>query len=124
MLEILRDSYLWAPCNAVLSDEDKQRLMSAQEGDEFTPSDDIRLIPDILQNGEAFFFPSFTSVEKMGKYGSHFSKVQKHMLEIISMARNNEKKLAGIVINAFSGPFILDKEIWDIVEKIKSRIFD
>lgn len=124
VLEILRDSFLWVPCNAVLSDEDQQRLLSVQEGDEFTPSDDIRLIPDTLQNEEAFFFPSFTSVEKMGEYGSHFSKVQKHMLEIISMARNNEKELAGIVINAFSEPFVLDKEVWDIVEKMKSRICD
>lgn len=124
VLEILRDSFLWVPCNAVLSDEDQQRLLSVQEGDEFTPSDYIRLIHDILHNGEAFFLPSFISVEKMGEYGSHFSKVQKHMLEIISMARNNEKELAGIVINAFSEPFVLDKEVWDIVEKMKSRISD
>lgn len=124
VLEILRDSFLWVPCNAVLSDEDQQRLMLAKKGDEFIPSDDIRLIPDILQNGEAFLFPSFTSVEKMGEYGGHFSKVQKHTLEIIAMARSNKKELAGIVINAFSGPFILDKEIWDIVEKMKSRICD
>ncbi len=38
------------------------------------------------------------------------------------LARNNEREPVGIVLNAFSEPFILDKEIWDIVENMKSRI--
>ncbi|WP_083816305.1 hypothetical protein [Oribacterium sp. oral taxon 108] len=58
----------------------------------------------------------------MGEYGDNFSKVQRHMLEVIPLARNNEKDLAGIVLNAFTEPFVLDKEIWDIVENMKSRI--
>ena len=58
----------------------------------------------------------------MGDYGNGFSKVQKHMLEGFPLARNNEKKPVGIVLNAFSEPFVLEKEIWDIVEKMKSRI--
>ena len=44
------------------------------------------------------------------------------MLEVISLARNNEKKPVGIVLNAFTEPFVLDAEVWDIVEKMKSRI--
>ena len=44
------------------------------------------------------------------------------MLEVIPLARNNEKKLAGIVVNAFTEPFVLDAQIWDIVENMKSRI--
>ena len=58
----------------------------------------------------------------MGEYGDNFSKVQRHMLEVIPLARNNEKDLSGIVLNAFTEPFVLDKEIWDIVENMKSRI--
>ena len=80
------------------------------------------MIPDILQNGEQFFFPIFTTTEAMGEYGDNFSKVQRHMLEVIPLARNNEKDLSGIVLNAFTEPFVLDKEIWDIVENMKSRI--
>lgn len=58
----------------------------------------------------------------MGEYGNDFSKVQKHILEVIPLARNNEKELVGIVLNAFSEPFVLDRKIWDIVENMKSRI--
>ena len=136
ILEILRDSYVWIPCNAVLSDGDQkywndiaQKLTDDPDADpteltgkEFKTVGATRMIPDILQNGEQFFFPIFTTTEAMGEYGDNFSKVQRHMLEVISIARNNEKDLAGIVLNAFTEPFVLDKEIWDIVENMKSRI--
>ena len=80
------------------------------------------MIPDILQNREAYFFPVFSTVEAMGEYGESFSKVQRHMLDAITLAKNNEKELAGIVLNAFTEPFVLDAKIWDIVENMKSRI--
>lgn len=31
IVEILRDSYVWIPCNAVMSDEDKARLLAMLE---------------------------------------------------------------------------------------------
>lgn len=58
----------------------------------------------------------------MVEYGNRFSKVQKHFLETLVLAKNNDKDLAGIVINAFSEPYVLDKELWDLVEEMKSRI--
>lgn len=129
IMEILRDSYVWIPCNAVMSDADQARLVAMLEekadgiiGEEFVAHDETRLIPDILQNGDNFFFPVFSNEEAMGEYGNGFSKVQKHFLEALVLAKNNEKDLAGIVINAFSEPYVLDKEIWDLVEKMKSRI--
>ena len=129
IMEILRDSYVWIPCNAVMSDADQARLLAMLEekedgiiGEEFVTHGETRLIPDILQNGDNFFFPVFSNEEAMGEYGKGFSKVQKHFLEALVIAKNNEKDLAGIVINAFSEPYVLDKEIWDLVEKMKSRI--
>ena len=58
----------------------------------------------------------------MGQYGQYFSKVQKHFLEVIALARNNEKQLSGIVINAFTEPWILDRELFDLVANLKSRL--
>ena len=136
ILEILRDSLVWVPCTVVLSEADQERWKEIAEkldndpdadpseliGKTFRMEGETRLIPDILQNGDNYFFPVFSTVEAMGEYGNHFSKVQKHMLEVIPLARNNEKDLAGIVLNAFTEPFVLDRQIWDIVEKMKSRI--
>ncbi|MCR5603418.1 MAG: SseB family protein [Lachnospiraceae bacterium] len=132
VLEILRDSYVWVPCNAILSDEDNARFQKMMEekdnngesivGEEFSTRDQVRLVPDILQNGEDFFFPIFSSEEEMGEYGDRFSKIQKHILEVIPLARNNEKNVTGIVLDAFSNPFVLESKIFDIVEGMKSRI--
>ena len=59
MARILRDSWVWIPCNAVMSDADysawsKVVLEACEKGDldsligqEFTSRDNIRLVPDI-----------------------------------------------------------------------------
>ena len=134
LLRILRDSYVWVPCNAILSDADYAMIekmakdaesgegLDSLKGQQFTTMDNVRLVPDILQNGDAFFFPVFTSAEEMGEYGDHFSKVEKHFLETIVLARNNEKDVTGIVINAFSEPFVVDKELFELIEGLESSL--
>lgn len=134
LMKILRDSWIWIPCNAIMSDADysalEKMVLDAQENDgldslvgkTLTSHDNVRLVPDILQNGEAFFFPVFTTAEEMGKYGQGFSKVEKHFLEAANLARNNEKKVAGIVINAFSEPFVVPVELFDVIANMPSSM--
>ena len=38
------------------------------------------------------------------------------------MAKNSRKNVSGIVINAFSEPWVLSREIFDLVEGMKSRL--
>lgn len=132
LIKILRDSWVWIPCKVIMSDADdeafKKLLTEAEQGDglesivgkEFTCHDGVRMVPDILQNGDQFFFPVFTSAEEMGEYGKQFSQIEKHFLEAINMARNNEKDVAGIVINAFSEPFIVPRELFEIIMDLPS----
>ena len=132
VLEILRDSIVYVPYNAVLSDRDQERFeeiinkagenLDELVGLEFVAEDETRLIPDILEKSGNYFFPIFSTEEAMGEYGDNFSKIPQNILDIIPLARNNDKKPVGIVLNAFSEPFILDKEVWVIVEKLKSRL--
>ena len=120
------------PYNAVLSERDQERFeeiinkagenLDKLDGLEFTAKDETRLIPDILEKSGNYFFPIFSTEEAMGEYGDNFSKIPQNILDIIPLARNNDKKPVGIVLNAFSEPFILDKEVWDIVENMKSRL--
>ena len=133
LVELLRDSCVWIPCNAVTSEADQKQMekMIEEAGDdpesligkEFNTLDSIRLIPDILQNAAGeYFFPVFSSCEAMGEYGAHFSKVQKHFPDAISLAKNSPKPLVGIVVNAFTDPYVLEAGLWDLVEKMKTRI--
>ncbi len=132
VMELLRDSNVWVPCTAVFSEADQKTIedmvkeagddLSSMKGKVMTSKDQIRMVPDILQNGEYFFFPVFSSDSEMGEYGQSFSKIETGFLHAINLARNNEKELKGIVVDAFSEPFVLDSELFDIVEKMKSRI--
>ena len=134
LTRILRDSYVLVPCNMIMSDEDYETLSkavldAADKGEidsiieqEFTAHDNIRMVPDILQNGDNFFFPVFTSDEEMGEYGENFSKIQSHFLETMILARNNEKNVCGIVINAFSESFVIPIELFDIIAEMDSSI--
>lgn len=131
-LKILACSEVWVPCNCVLSGNDQKRfedMVNGTNGDydslvnkTFETHDQTRLVPDILQNGEDFFFPIFSSEEAMGEYGSHFSKVPSPMSNILCLARNNDKKLAGIVLNAFTEPVVVIKEVWDILEEFQGQL--
>ena len=130
LMKILRDSLIWIPCNAIVGDGDMDALvelvkeMKADEavGKTFVSTENIRMIPDILQNGEDFFFPVFTTAEEMGEYGEGFSKIQRHFLEAARLAWNNEKNVAGIVINAFSEPFIIPRDLFDMIAEMPSAI--
>ena len=134
LMKILRDSWVWIPCNAIMSDADyaamEKLVKDAQEnggldslvGMTLSNQDNIRMVPDILQNRDEFFFPVFTSAEEMGDYGQGFSKIEKHFLEAANLARNNEKDVTGIVINAFSDPFVVPKELFDMIFEMPSSL--
>jgi hypothetical protein len=64
----------------------------------------------------------FTTAEEMGEYGEIFSKVEGHFLEAINLAKNNEKNVSGIVINAFSEPFVVSMEMIEIIADMESSI--
>ncbi|MBE6027510.1 MAG: hypothetical protein E7227_02755 [Clostridiales bacterium] len=126
ILWYLKSSLLWVPCNAVLSERDQKAIeemalaheddLDSLKGTSQQFMDEVRLIPDILISNDEYFFPAFTSPEDMGDYGNSFSKVQKHIMEIISLARNNENDVRGVVINAFGDSFVLEKELYSIIE--------
>ena len=104
ILEILRDSDVWVPCNTVLSDRDQAMWekavaeagenLDALVGKTFVNQDEVRLVPDILQNGDQYFFPAFSNVDAMGEYGNGFSKVEHDFLEVIRLARNNNHNVS------------------------------
>ena len=102
LLELLRDSSLWVSCTAV-GDEKEQ------------------LIPEILQDGEKLLLPIYSSVEAMEKCGDDVSGVRCDVYDAMALARNNQEEISGLVLNAFTEPFVLEREIWEIVEHMKVK---
>ncbi len=132
LLLLLAQSTVIMPCHAAFSMEDMQQIREmiekagddpeAIKGETFTTKGETRLVPDILQNGNEFFFPVFTSEEEMGEYGNDFSKVPCSFMHAIKLAENSSQELRGIVINAFTDPFVVDNELLKIVRKIDGRL--
>ena len=58
----------------------------------------------------------------MGEYGDSFSKIERHFLEAANLAKNNEKNVTGIVINAFSDSFVIPKEMFEVIAGMDSSL--
>lgn len=121
VLHCLRDSFVWIPGTLRMSDADVEKFQNPQVGDTVTTDEIMKFEPDILQNGEDKFYPVFSSIEEMGEYGNNFSKVEKHFFEAMSYA-NGKKETVGIVVNAFSMPFVVPKEWFDIIGSFPTNI--
>ncbi|HCK89171.1 MAG TPA: hypothetical protein DHW39_10280 [Erysipelotrichaceae bacterium] len=133
LMRILSQCTVWVPCNAVMEKEDEEAFArmieeAMEKGDpdsmigrEFVTKGITRMIPDILQSGENFYFPAFTSAEEMGEYGEHFSKVAHDFMNVLNIAENNEQKPCAIVINAFSEPFEIPKELFDVIRSLAAN---
>ncbi len=134
LARILRDSYVWTPCNQIMSDNDytniEKLIQEAEQregidsivGKDIRFQDEIRFVPDILKINDSYYFPVFSSTEEMGEYGNDFSKVERHFLEAMLLAQNNKINVCGIVINAFSQPFIISKNLFDLISGMESSL--
>ena len=101
LMKILRSSNVWVPCVAI---------------PEESGNDTLTLFPDILQDEDKFYLPVFSTAEEMGEYGENFAKIERNFMDTIKLARNNEKDLSGIVINAFTNEYIIDNDMLNIIE--------
>ena len=122
VLSCLRDSQVIVPMNVIMSKEDEEMFQNLKAGDTVSTREDIRLKPDILQNGEHFFFPMFSNAEQIPKeYGTHFSTINVSVLQCIEMAKSY-KHASGLVLDAFTEPLVLEYEIADIIPQLESRL--
>ena len=46
------------------------------------------------------------------------------MLDVIRLARNNKMKPGSIILNAFTDAFVIVEELWEIIEKMDSRLLE
>ena len=124
---ILSKSGVWVPCTAITGERDEETLnrmveealkqgdLRSMVGKTFVTRDVTRMVPDILEKDGRFYFPVFSSAEEMGEYGNAFSKVWHPFRETVRLARSNKKKISGIVIDAFSAPFIVPMDMAEAI---------
>ncbi len=104
LMKILRNSNVWVPCLAVPGE---------------SGNDSLTLFPDILQDEDKFYLPVFSTAEEMGEYGKNFAKIERSFMDAVKLAKNNERKLSGIVVNAFTNEYIVDNNMLSMIEGMK-----
>lgn len=73
--------------------------------------------PQMIQSDDGEYFPIFTNPNDMD---DHFIKVKMTVLKVIELAL--DYRTEGIVLNPLSEPFVLEPQLYDVVENMKSRI--
>lgn len=124
LLHLLRDCEVCIPCVAHMSERDLKyftEIVPELEDKVGQTKDEVRLVPDILMSEGEFYFPVFSRPEEMGEYGNKVSIIQDNFLRAITLAKNNEKHISGIVINPFSNQLVIPRELWGFVERMESR---
>ena len=122
-LECMRDSIVYVPMNAILSENDQLRLSNVKVGTRWKNEDEIRMRPDILKSPDGkLWFPVFTQKEQIPEdYNSGFSIMPMHILRCIGMAHATES-VSGLVVDAFTEAASLPFEIVDIIPQLPSRL--
>ena len=114
---------LWMPGNFKMEHEDVQKCMNAKEGDAITTSKDMYFTPDYLRSGEELFFPLFIAKEDSPEeYRNRVSWMNVTLNQAASLTLKDDT-LAGMVVNAFTEPFIITREFLDYLSnKMNSHV--
>ncbi len=108
LLTCLRDSDVYVPVN-IGEKEDASGM---------------EMRPDLLISSGELFFPVFSNSEQMGdEYGSRFSKVKMPFLNVIISAAE-DKRVKGIVVDAFTKYFVVGREQFDLVLSLPTNVID
>ena len=118
ILRLLSEGIYWVPMNIILSQEDQEQFLNASKGDSVSLKSAARMKPDFLKASDGnLFFPAFTSREETDEaYRNRFSWVQLPGKQIINAAEA-DSSLTGVVINGFSQPFTVTRELIAFIQQ-------
>lgn len=112
----LIDSNLWIPMYVANDPFSEETLKNLKVGDVIQADDPVRLRADYLKNGDDLFFPMFSAQEEAPEeYRNRFSWLPMSIDQCIDFAEGKED-CDGIVLDAFSSPFIIKDEILKLLK--------
>ena len=118
LLKCLKDSHVIVPMALDMSDEDRERIANASEGEEIETRDEIKMQPEILEAKGKRFFPIFSQTQQMPEeFGTSHNLMSMTTVEALDMAHQIDG-LDGVVLDAFSQsvamPFVTIDQIYEI----------
>ena len=102
----LKQAKVWVPFNA--------SIVNGSDGQE-----GVRLKPDILRKGDDYYYPCFLTEQDIPKdYYDRFSWLQLPLTDCLFAAEGMESfPVRGIVLDAFSDPFEIDKGAFEAIRQ-------
>ena len=107
LLQYLRDSRVFIACNAIPDPKNKDH-----------PD---YLVPEIMESEGKRFFPVFSSLNEMKDYETIFSVVRRDFPDVLQQAESEKPEVSGIVLDPFTLPFVLSRDLFGTVKGLKSR---
>lgn len=125
LLAVLMDAQVSVPMTVTMDEADTEKFLHANVGDTISTSNTIRMKPDFLKDGAGnLYLGVFTTIEESGKdYSRSFSWVTMDFMNCVHSAYHNDT-CSGIVINAFSNPFVLEKPLLNMMLKAEKAESD
>lgn len=133
LLAVLRSSSVIVPCDIELTDAAKAiadkieaagKTIDDLEGEDAAKfAEGMILLPRFLENSGHKFLPAFTNEDEIGDQMDGAARFHMPFLHVIEMAAEGYVEYEGIVINAFTDDFIVNKELFEIIPQLKP-LFD
>lgn len=104
LLKCMKDSQIIVPMNLELSEEDLNRFENAEDGERMETSDEIKMLPAILEAKGKRLFPMFSQVEQIPEdFKNDHNLVKMPTVQALNMA-HAIKDLDGIVLDPLTAP--------------------
>ena len=123
LASILKESYVWIPCDMTLSDADYENwrnivndaerhgTISSSARRELKDKNVISLIPHLNQSGIYYSLPVFSSAGEMRAYGNRYSKIKMPFHGVMDLIKRSDKAILGVTVN--HGSIILERDALD-----------
>ena len=118
IINLLRDSEVWLVYPAMTDD----LLKITQDLVEINPT--TKLMPLTCTKDNQSFLPVFTNPVELGDSIKKYSIEKKTFLEAIDLAVNDGADLKGIIIDPFTGAFVIENILFEKIKNAKSRLKD
>lgn len=119
LLGALKETALFIPMSIQMDKKDQEKFLKGKKGDLIQIEHDMKMKPDILKDKEdKLFLPIFSDKEQIPQdYAQKFSQIQFPTIQCIQMA-HAIPNLSGLVLDAFTEPFLMPFEIADVLLNI------
>lgn len=133
LLVILKNSQVVVPCDVEISEKASPIMDKIDNGLDFDSlseeekiilQNDTRFLPSIITSQKKLFMPAFSSEDEIGDHHKDAeARLHMPMSSAVGMAVDMINNVEGIVINPYTDNFILNKELFDVIQEMKP-IFD